>query len=110
MHQVTHATFEQDVVAASHETPVLVDFWGPRCGPCIQMMPWVEKLAAERADVVKVVKLNTAENRRLSFDLLIMGLPAFALYRDGKEVQRLSGDDCTPAAITRLVDSALAAS
>jgi thioredoxin 1 len=99
MHEVSRATFQDDVVAASRDRPVLVDFWGPRCGPCIAMMPWVEQLARDLAESVSIVKLNSAENRRLCVELRVMSLPTFLLYRDGEEVRRLTGDGCTPATI-----------
>ena len=54
MEAVSRDTFQDDVVAASHAQPVLVDFWGPRCGPCLKMMPWVESLASDRFEVAYV--------------------------------------------------------
>jgi thioredoxin 1 len=66
-------------------------------------MPWVEKLADEVADTTTIVKLNTAENRRLAINLGVMGLPTFALYSDGQEVQRLTGDEVTPKTILELL-------
>src|SRR5688500_12317799 len=101
MEAVSRDTYQDEVVAASHEQPVLVDFWGPRCGPCLKMMPWVESLADESAGTLKVVKVNSAENRRLCVDLRVLGLPTFLLYRDGQEVRRLTGDGCTPSTIAQ---------
>jgi thioredoxin 1 len=101
---VTSQTYQRDVVDASRELPVLVDVWGPRCGPCIKMMPLVERLAEEHAASVKVVKLDSSQDRRLCVDLGVMGLPTFLIYRDGQEVQRLSGDECTPTAIKLVVE------
>jgi thioredoxin 1 len=106
MDNVTSETYEHDVVAASHELPVLVDVWGPTCGPCIKMMSVVERIAEEHAATVRVVKLDSSQNRRLCVDLGVMGLPTFLIYRDGQEVQRLTGDDCTPSAITQVVSEA----
>jgi thioredoxin 1 len=103
MEAVSQADFDQKVVQASHHQPVLVDYWGPRCGPCLKLMPWVEKLADEVADTTTIVKLNTAENRRLAINLGVMGLPTFALYSDGQEVQRLTGDEVTPKTILELL-------
>ena len=103
MEAVSQADFDQKVVQASHHQPVLVDYWGPRCGPCLKLMPWVEKLADEVADTTTIVKLNTAENRRLAMNLRVMGLPTFALYSNGQEVQRLTGDEVTPKAILELL-------
>lgn len=100
---VTTETFEKEVVATSQERPVLVDFWGPRCGPCLKMMPWVERYAEEQADALAVVKVNAEENRRLTVRSRVMGLPTFVLYREGQEVARLSGDACTPGSVTDMV-------
>lgn len=107
MHEVSRATYQDDVVAASYTQPVLVDFWGPRCGPCLAMMPWVERLADELASTVKIVKLNSADNRRLCVELRVMSLPTFLLYRDGEEVRRLTGDGCTPASISAALREAV---
>jgi thioredoxin 1 len=99
----TRENYEAEVVEASKSQPVLVDFWGPRCVPCLQMMPWVEELAGRTEGQLKVVKVNSQgsmENRRLCVELKVMGLPTFILYRDGAEAQRLTGDGCTPATIS----------
>jgi thioredoxin len=107
MHAVSRDTYQHDVLEASHDQPVLVDFWGPRCGPCIAMMPWVERLADELARTVSIVKLNSAENRRLCVELRVMGLPTFLLYRDGQEVRRLTSDACTPVSIAAALRDAV---
>jgi thioredoxin 1 len=109
MEAVSKTDFEEKVLQASRHRPVLVDYWGPRCGPCLKLMPWVEKLADELADRATIVKLNTAENRRLAIDLRVMGLPTFVVYRDGQEVERLTGDECTPTAILDLLQRHLPA-
>ena len=103
MQSVSQDTYEADVVAASHERPVVVDFWGPRCGPCLKMMPWVEGLAERAADSLKIVKVNSAENRHLCIGLRVMSLPTFILYRDGVELKRLSGNGCNPSTITAAI-------
>jgi thioredoxin 1 len=105
MEAVSQADFDHKVVEASHQQPVLVDYWGPRCGPCLKLMPWVEKLADEVADTATIVKLNTAENRRLAIDQRVMGLPTFVLYSDGQEIERLTGDEVTPRAILQLLQA-----
>ena len=94
---VSRTAYQTDVVDASHAQPVLVDFWGPACGPCVAMLPWVEQLAARNEPALKVVKVDSKQDRRLCMDLQILGLPTFALYRDGVEVWRLTGDACAPA-------------
>jgi thioredoxin 1 len=71
---------------------VLVDFWGPRCQPCLAMMPTITKLEKEAGGVVSVVKVNAPENRQVCRDLRVIGLPTYLLLRDGVELERLSGD------------------
>src|SRR5262245_15543969 len=99
MDAVTRSTFESAVVDSSHTQPVLVDVWGPRCGPCLAMMPFVEQLAAAHTDALRGVKLNSADDRKLCFELKVMGLPTFLLYQNWEEVWRLSGDAANMAAL-----------
>lgn len=77
---------------------VLVDVWGPECTPCLALMPHVEGLAAERADL-DVVKLEAPRARRLCLELRVMGLPAFLLFDHGEEVDRLTGQDITASSL-----------
>ena len=74
------------------EGSVLVDFWGPRCQPCLAMMPTIAKLEEEAAGAVRVVKVNSADNRDICRDLRVFGLPTYVLMRDGEELERLSGE------------------
>ena len=74
------------------EGSVLVDFWGPRCQPCLAMMPTIAKLEEEAAGAVRVVKVNSAENRDICRELRVFGLPTYVLMRDGEELERLSGE------------------
>ena len=74
------------------EGSVLVDFWGPRCQPCLAMMPTIAKLEEEADGAVRVVKVNSAENREICRELRVFGLPTYVLMRDGEELERLSGD------------------
>ena len=71
---------------------VLVDFWGPRCQPCLAMMPTIAELEEEAGGAVRVVKVNSAENREICRDLRVFGLPTYVLMRDGEELERLSGE------------------
>lgn len=85
----------------------LIDFWGPRCAPCLALMPAVEKLEAEHAGRFTLVKVNAAENRQIARDLRVIAMPTFVLYRDGAEVERLSGNPSAAeiaAAVSRLVE------
>jgi thioredoxin 1 len=74
------------------EGSVLVDFWGPRCQPCLAMMPTIAKLEEDAAGAVRVVKVNSAENREICRDLRVFGLPTYVLMQDGEELERLSGE------------------
>lgn len=102
---VTTDSFPTAVAAAPG--PVLVDFWGPQCKPCLALMPAVERLAERFAGQVRVVKVNAHENRRLCINLRVMGLPAFLLFRDGKEIKRLAGDAVTSRDLERLLAEAV---
>jgi thioredoxin 1 len=88
MVEATPETFKE----LTREGSVLVDFWGPRCQPCLQMMPTVEKLEEESAGAVKVVKVNASEHRDVCRELRVFGLPTYLLLRDGEELERLSGE------------------
>lgn len=71
---------------------VLVDFWGPRCQPCIGLMPAVEALEVRYAGRLRVVKVNASENRQLCRNLRVIGLPTYLFFREDTEVERLVGD------------------
>jgi len=78
-----------DEIAAS--VPVLVDFWAPWCGPCRMVSPLVERLGAEHAGRLKVVKLNVDEAPAISARFGVQGIPLLVVIRDGSEVDRLVG-------------------
>ena len=79
--------------------PVVLDFWGPQCGPCLALMPDVEKLAGTFEGKVKFCKVNSAGNRRLCIQLKVMSLPTFLFYKGGECKDRLTGDEVTLEAI-----------
>jgi thioredoxin 1 len=87
---------------------VVVDVWGPQCAPCIALIPEVEALARSRPDV-KFVKLDSSQARRLCMELRVMGLPAFLLFRDGRELGRIAGQDLDAARLTKWLDETLTA-
>ncbi|MEA2717404.1 MAG: thioredoxin 1 [Actinomycetota bacterium] len=102
--EATRDTFH-DLVA---EGTVLVDVWGPDCQPCLALNPHVEKLAEDHAGELKVVKLEAPKARRLCMSMGLMGLPIFLLYKDGEEVDRISGPAAnTPKQVTAFVDKNL---
>jgi thioredoxin 1 len=90
MKEVDKDTFDTEVTAS--EVPVVVDFWGPQCVPCLALMPNVEAIAAKYEGRVKVAKVEAPKNRRLCLGLKVLALPTFLFYKDGKEVERVSGD------------------
>ena len=79
---VTEATFEQEVLKS--ETPVIVDFWAEWCGPCHAVAPLLEKIAEERKDEVKLVKVNIDEEQGLSTKYGVMSIPTMILFKDGE--------------------------
>jgi thioredoxin-like negative regulator of GroEL len=105
---VTEATREtfRDLVS---EGTTLVDVWGTDCKPCMSLMPFIERLAEERQDDFKTVKLEAPKARRLCIEMRVMGLPAFLLFRDGTEVARINGADLNEAKIQAWLDDTLSA-
>jgi len=89
------------------EGVTLVDVWGPSCAPCFALMPDVERLAEDKANLMKVVKLEAPKARRLCIELKVMGLPAFLMFRDGEEVSRLSGADVSADGLRSWVEENL---
>jgi len=99
-------TYEIEVLKSKE--PVIVDFWGPRCHPCLALMPAVERLEREYAGKIKVAKVNATENRMLCARLRVLGLPTYILYKDGVEIKRLTGEKITESDLVDAIKAVIA--
>jgi thioredoxin 1 len=86
---VTDADFQTDVLDS--ETPVLVDFWAPWCGPCRVVHPILEEIQAERESELRIVSLNVDENQQTAARYEVLSIPTLILFRDGAETKRIVG-------------------
>ena len=80
-----------DVIDASRQVPVLVDFWAPWCGPCKQLTPALEKIVREAKGAVKLVKINVDENQQLAAQMRIQSIPAVFAFVNGQPVDGFMG-------------------
>src|SRR5690242_6852178 len=85
------ATFMADVVDASHDAAVVVDFWAPWCGPCKQLGPALEKAVRDARGGVRMVKINIDENPELAQQMRIQSIPAVYAFKDGRPVDGFVG-------------------
>ena len=88
---VTEASFLADVIEASRETPIIVDFWAPWCGPCKTLGPMLETVVKAAAGKVRMVKVDVDKNQRIAAQLQIQSIPAVYAFWQGQPVDAFQG-------------------
>jgi len=106
---VSSQDFMAEVIDASNEKPVIVDFWAPWCDPCKQLMPVLEKCVAEAGGAVKLAKVNIDENQAIAAQLRVQSVPTVYAFIGGQPVDGFAGAQPESAVrqfVDRLVEQA----
>jgi putative thioredoxin len=88
---VVTANFEAEVIRASMDTPIIVDFWAPWCGPCKQLTPILEKAVTAQRGKVRLAKVNIDENPELAQALRVQSIPTVYAFYQGRPVDAFQG-------------------
>ena len=102
--EVADSSFDQEVLKS--QTPVLIDFWAPWCGPCKAIAPVVEELAGVYEGKLKVVKMNVDDNPQTPTRYGVRGIPNLILFKSGTVAQQIVGAVPRPQLI-KAIDSVL---
>ncbi|MDD9950490.1 MAG: thioredoxin [Zetaproteobacteria bacterium] len=102
--EVADDNFDAEVLKS--ETPVLVDFWAPWCGPCVAVAPTIDSLASEYAGKVKVCKMNVDENKDTPTTYGVRSIPFLAVFKGGEMVQAVAGAQ-PKAKLAQLLDGVI---
>lgn len=89
VHTVTDANFDAEVLQS--DKPVLVDFWAPWCGPCVQLSPVIDEIANAKVGAAKVAKVNVDENGETAVKYRINSIPALLFFKNGEVRDQLIG-------------------
>ncbi|WP_417320498.1 thioredoxin [Emcibacter sp.] len=115
------STFMADVIEASQQVPVLVDFWAPWCEPCKALTPVLEKVVTEAGGAVRLAKINIDENEQIAAQMQIRSVPTVVAFKDGRPVDAFAGalpadkikefiakfaDDIGPSPIEQMLEQA----
>ena len=105
MVELTKENFDSEVI--EQEGVVFVDFWSPKCEPCMGLMPEVEAFAEKNDGRAKFCKLDTAGNKRLAIAQKVMGIPTFVFYKDGEKAFVFDKDAIEMGAVQAKLDELL---
>ena len=89
INEVSDHNFQAEVIES--ETPVLVDFWAPWCGPCRMVAPVLEEIGAEKGDALKIVKLNVDDNQQTAMAYEVLSIPTLILFKNGAVAKKVVG-------------------